>query len=361
MRKFIAVAVLLVTGCFDFGGVQFLEKDPDKLSDWQIFIRKNNVLHLNTGGQPYDLNTPLFTDYALKWRSIWLPDGKVLSYLPEGIFELPVGTILSKTFFYRKNGDTLVKEIRPWPLSTKLDLENIQLIETRLLVRRETGWSSLPYVWNSDQTEAYLEIAGDSLSLDLRDSQDTVTFTYLIPNTNECQSCHTSDHGAHEIEPIGIKAMHLDKSNQMDDKEGNQLIRWQQSGLISRELPAKRPQANADWKNEEETIARRARAYLDINCAHCHQPGGSGDTSQLFLGSQVTDMRQLGLCKPPIAAGQGTGGRPYSIVPGRPHESILLYRMETRDPGAMMPELGRSLQHKEGIALIARWIDEMNG
>jgi hypothetical protein len=35
--------------------------------------------------------------------------------------------------------------------------------------------------------------------------------------------------------------------------------------------------------------------------------------------------------------------------------------MTSIDPGAMMPELGRSLVHDEGVALIADWISEMEG
>jgi hypothetical protein len=66
-----------------------------------------------------------------------------------------------------------------------------------------------------------------------------------------------------------------------------------------------------------------------------------------------------GRCKASIAAGAGTGGRPYDIVPGAPEKSIFVYRMETTKPGHMMPELGRSVSHEEGVALISAWIAEM--
>ena len=65
---------------------------------------------------------------------------------------------------------------------------------------------------------------------------------------------------------------------------------------------------------------------------------------------------RLGLCKPPVAAGQGTGDFTFDIVPGHPEKSILTYRMESTDPGAMMPELGRAVPHVEGIALVTKWI-----
>ena len=52
-------------------------------------------------------------------------------------------------------------------------------------------------------------------------------------------------------------------------------------------------------------------------------------------------------------------GNLYDIVPGDANASILLYRMKTKAPGERMPELGRSLVHEEGVALIQQWINDM--
>ena len=67
------------------------------------------------------------------------------------------------------------------------------------------------------------------------------------------------------------------------------------------------------------------------------------------------------MCKPPVAAGRGTGNRPFDVVPGHPETSIIPYRMASTDPGEMMPELGRSLTHKEGVALVTKYIAELKG
>jgi hypothetical protein len=64
--------------------------------------------------------------------------------------------------------------------------------------------------------------------------------------------------------------------------------------------------------------------------------------------------------KAPVAAGKGSGGHRYDIVPGNPEASILMYRIQSDDPGIMMPELGRSIVHQEGIELIREWILRMN-
>ncbi|MEZ6076551.1 MAG: hypothetical protein R3C56_13100 [Pirellulaceae bacterium] len=46
-------------------------------------------------------------------------------------------------------------------------------------------------------------------------------------------------------------------------------------------------------------------------------------------------------------------------MPGKPDESILLFRLQTTHPGAVMPEFGRSLVQDEAVDLIRQWIAEM--
>src|SRR5690606_2983852 len=108
-------------------------------------------------------------------------------------------------------------------------------------------------------------------------------------------------------------------------------------------------------------LEQRARTYLEINCAHCHQRGGSGDTSGLFLTADEPSPTRLGVCKPPVAAGRGTAGHRFSIVPGAPEQSILVSRIKSTEVGVLMPELGRSRVHEEGLALVSAWIASMSG
>ncbi|HQT54875.1 MAG TPA: hypothetical protein PKX06_15545, partial [Phenylobacterium sp.] len=69
-----------------------------------------------------------------------------------------------------------------------------------------------------------------------------------------------------------------------------------------------------------------------------------------------TDPANLGVRRRPVAAGRGSGGLEFDIDPGRPETSILLHRMKSREPGVMMPELGRSLVDEQGVALIADYL-----
>ena len=108
------------------------------------------------------------------------------------------------------------------------------------------------------------------------------------------------------------------------------------------------------------SLEDRARAYLDVNCGHCHSPTGPAITSGLWLEASVSDHLKLGFCKQPIAAGKGTGNRLHDIEPGNA-ASIFEFRMDSADPAIMMPEVGRSVVHREGVQLIRDWINAQPG
>ncbi len=103
------------------------------------------------------------------------------------------------------------------------------------------------------------------------------------------------------------------------------------------------------------------RAYLDSNCGHCHNPNGPADTSALDLSHANQSPESLGVCKPPIAAGRGSGGHLYGIVPGDPDASILIHRLTSTELRSRMPEVGRSLEHTEGVHLVRSWVASMSG
>jgi hypothetical protein len=115
-----------------------------------------------------------------------------------------------------------------------------------------------------------------------------------------------------------------------------------------------------DWRTHATGPAEPlARAYLDVNCAHCHQPGGGASNSGLDLRWEQSDAHAIGIMKRPVAAGRGAGGHDFSVLPGQPDASILLYRMDSAEPGIAMPELGKASVDKDGVAVVRRWISEM--
>lgn len=340
------------------------EGRPERLSDWNLMRITGGELALNNRVTAYDLNSALFTDYAHKLRTVWLPKGSSAQYDGEESFDFPVGTVISKTFYYPRDGEAvaLADDTTAERLNSGFTLSEVRLIETRILVRREGGWEALPYVWNEEQSDAVLKRTGDVQQLTLAGGEGGAQdFAYIVPNANQCAGCHATNATTREIEPIGPKARHLNRDFAYSDGVANQLAKWGDLGLLSDGLAPDAAPRNAVWNDADTALDTRARAYLDINCAHCHNRVGPADTSGLLLEHDAPIGPSLGLCKPPIAAGKGTGGRVFGIVPGDAEQSIFTYRLESTDPSIMMPELGRSLSHEEGAQLIAEWIESLEG
>lgn len=350
MKKAVLVAVSLAF--FLFAGFYQPQTGPtapkENLSEYSFFVGNIAEQLPAAGILPYSLNTPLFSDYAEKLRFIKLPDNQhFVEYNDQEVFAFPIGTTIIKTFYYPK-------DFRNPELGR-------QLLETRLLVHETDGWKALEYVWNDAQTDAVLEVAGDFKEVAYTDAAGKLQqHNYLIPNLNQCKGCHNINE---KMVPIGPSARQLNGSYQQwggTKHAENQLIAWAKTGHL-RQLPdlAQVPQLPIWDKPETGSLNDRARAYLDINCAHCHRPNGPASTSGLNLNIRNQDLTTLGFHKAPVAAGRGTGNRRSDIVPSKPDDSILLYRMESTDPGVMMPEVGRKIAHREGIALIRSWIESL--
>ncbi|MEN9612020.1 MAG: hypothetical protein RLZZ628_2834 [Bacteroidota bacterium] len=315
----------------------------EKLSDYGFF--EGNIADQKpiSGVVPYQLNAPLFSDGAHKLRFIQLPVNQQVPYNPDTVFQFPKGTAIIKTFYYKKD--------------ERADKKGRQLIETRVLLHEATGWIALPYIWNEAQTDAFLEITGGTTQVAWRDVHGAKkTLQYAIPNMNQCKGCHERN-GV--MSPIGTSARQLNGDFKYANGFDNQLFRWQKMQLLTALPAAKTIPKLVHYEDGTARLDDRARAYLDIHCAHCHHKTGAAQTSGLFLDWQTQDSTALGFYKTPVAAGRGSGNRLFDIVPRKPNESILLYRMESLDPGEMMPELGRQVQHQEGIKLIKAWIEAM--
>lgn len=321
--------------------VLLAEAPAPRLADYRLF--KDTSGRQPNGLTPYSLNTPLFTDYAEKFRFLYLPPGTKAAYRAEGVLDLPVGATLVKTFAY--------------PADMRRPDEKVRYVETRLLIHKREGWVAQTYVWNADQTEAVLKRAGARLDVSFVDARgQTVQVDYAVPNQNQCKECHQLDKA---VTPIGPKARNLNGDFAYAGGTENQLAHWTRLGLLTgAPKPAAAPRT-ARWDDPHEPLEARARAYLDANCAHCHNPRAVASNSGLFLNLEETRPAALGVGKGPVAAGRGSGGLRVGVEPGDPDSSILAYRMASTEPGVMMPELGRSLTHAEGLALIRAYIAGM--
>ncbi len=296
---------------------------PRTLEEFGFFIHADAQAP-TLGVVPYELNTPLYSDGATKLRFAYVPAGNRAVASGDGLIEFPIGSALIKTFAFGKGEDR-------------------RLIETRVLLHRADGWLALPYRWNEEQTEARLAVAGGRLDID---TPDHGTISYAIPNKNQCKQCHSIDD---DVVPIGPKARNLSSA---------WLSEFATAGHLDA-VPDTRDTMPVWAERANVSVDSAARAYLDVNCAHCHQPGGKASNSGLDLRWEQDDPTAIGIRKRPVAAGQGSGGLNFSIVPGDPSRSIIVHRMASENPGVAMPELGKTTIDVEGVQTVMQWIEQM--
>jgi len=299
---------------------------PPLLSDYGFFADAP-AQQPAKGVVPYRLNTALWSDGADKLRFVYVPSGAKASAQGAeangGLLDLPVGSALIKSFAFTENGKR-------------------RLVETRLLLHRAGGWVALPYLWNAEQTEARLALAGARVPVTTPTGQ---AISYRVPNKNQCKECHGL---AGEVVPIGPKARNLSRE---------WLTGFVRAGHLDR-LPDRAGVLPVWEERGKAPVASAARAYLDVNCAHCHRPQASASNSGLDLRWEQGDRALLGVMKRPVAAGRGAGQLLFDVVPGKPDESIMAHRMASTEPGVAMPELGKDSVDAKGVALVRRWIAE---
>ena len=119
------------------------ESFPEKLSEFEFFLDDSAQLP-NDKVIPYELISTLFSDYSYKQRWVYVPGNKKAKYVENWVFDFPTGSALIKTFYY--------------PVDERAPELGKQLLETRLLLRKESGWEAVSYAWNEEQNEAYKKL-----------------------------------------------------------------------------------------------------------------------------------------------------------------------------------------------------------
>lgn len=363
-----------------------------KLSHYNLFTDPTDPRSgFNEDGILFDLTTPLFSDYASKYRVLFLPPGEPAVWnegngsMPNATLDFPVGTVIAKTFSFK-------------------DGSNENVVETRLLIHRDAGdgetlWEGMAYQWETDgtgqRTDARLALSGGkaAVSWNYPDPDPAVNNTYVgsssnyaIPHPNQCGSCHTNEDRQPGDAPIGPKVRLLNRPMDYDGDgmpDANQLQHWVDLGLlasapdlgVNAELIAANAQRlprfdvpgdsfnipgvqrNHPVTSAEHNTEMRVRAWLETNCAHCHNRKGLASSTGLFLDAFRKIDNAYGVCKSPITAGSSSGGRLHDIVPGSAGDSILSYRMHAEDSSINMPPIARSVNHDEAVALVDLWIN----
>ncbi len=294
---------------------------PEKLSGFKLFQGNPVLLVPAAGLEVQELSATLFTDYAKKQRLLKLPPGTKVIINDSGLPVYPEGSILVKTFYYQKN--------------EKDTSQGKQLIETRLLLLKNGRWNAGTYRWNQAQSEAFYQPGASDVAVNWIDEKNNNRkVLYHIPAPQDCISCHQF---SGKIIPLGPKAINLNRTVLRNGTKINQLLYLQKKGLLKMNVPVSKIPIMPDDENEQADIAERARAYLDINCAHCHRPGGTAYRQSLALSYQV----------------------PYSHTGIGINKRNIIERMSS--PGIYhMPKLGTTLLHTEGISLINGYLKSLD-
>lgn len=326
--------------------IDFAKLPLKNLSEYGFFVGDLKALTPNEKVLSYEPISPLFTDYAHKSRFVWMPEGSsaTISDDPTQTFQFPEKAILVKNFYYPEDFSKPEGERR--------------IIETRLLINEKNGWKAYPYVWNKEQTDAKYKVTGGITDVHWKDETGaTHDIKYAMPNKNQCKSCHNQND---KFQPIGPKVKQLNNEFSYDNNlKMNQLAMWEKVGYLKHNKNANTFVKLASPSDKTTSLDLKARSYLEANCAHCHNKLGPASTSGLYLNIEENDPFHWGVMKSPVAAGIGAGTHKFAISPGQGDASIIPYRMNSTNPGIMMPEIGRVSIHKEGVALIKAWINEM--
>lgn len=302
---------------------------PEKLSGTGLYtstVTKELAPHV----VPYAINAPFWSDGAEKERYVALPEGAQLGYRDEGPWDLPVGATLIKNF-QASHRD------RP------------RLVETRLIRRVEDGFVAATYVWDSRGRDATLAVGGRQFELYNRSSGVT---SWHAPSASECVQCHVAATGF----VLGLTTAQLNM--ELEDGGPSQLEVWDAEGIV--DLPegfsADTAARFANPYGDEHPVAERARVWLDVNCAMCHQPMGPGNASiDLRHGKTLAEMGVFGV--PPAQGNLGIEDA-LLVAPGEPDRSLLLHRVETLGDGRM-PNLATNQVDAAAVELLKRWIEGM--
>lgn len=328
-----------------------------KLSDYHFFVgdMKNQIPSL--GVLPYLPASTLFTDYALKKRFVWMPIGTSATYNGDGnVLELPVGSVLIKNFYYNN-----MQNVTP--------IGATRIIETRLMIRKSTGWVFADYVWNAEQTEAFQDLNGSYTNITWIDENNINRSTnYRIPSEEQCIVCHKKKEtvGSNEITvhmPIGIKPQNLNFEYNYGIASQNQLLKWVQQGYLQNTITLPTAQnTTVNYHDTSISLELRVRSYVDMNCSHCHAQDRHCDyrPMKFDFASTYSNLTNMGVCVSTQDMQDFDPALDKIVNPGSPNRSMMYYRLNTTNEAYMMPLHGRTLIHEEGVQLVGDWINSLS-
>lgn len=288
------------------------------LSELNLFVGNLGDLQPSPYAFNYELNTKLFTDYATKQRLIVLPEGEKMTFDGDDLPLFPDNALIAKTFYYN-NDETDLSQGKT-------------IIETRVLIKINGSWESGNYKWNESQTDAIIDTNGAIVPVTwVNTDGESQSIDYEIPSSTECFICHSNNT---QTTPIGPKLrtlnFNVNGSNQLQTLIDNNMLEGLTDPTTVNVLP--------NWEDTNLTLERRARAYMDVNCAHCHIQGG-------FCQEQSS-----------LRLSYGTAYGESNIFE---RKNSILARIQNTIPEYGMPYIGTTILHDEGVSLMIDYINSL--
>jgi hypothetical protein len=362
--------------------------DASPFSDAKIPIKMASTV------VPYEVNSPLWSDGALKTRGMRLPTGGKIhvkdcatnpmeccvidqnvpggkTCLPpadDGKWIFPPGTVLVKNFMFpdasRPSGFKLVETRLFIYLAMSMKLQGV-----------DTDWVGYGYQWDDNQTDATIigtladgSDIGNTGTFHVTPTMGAAmqTITWAYPSRNDCITCHTQTTpmtmpvSGYSIGPETAQMNRTaagDAMNQLDKFAMLNMFETAPSKPYKAALVAPYP-GQSGSPPASASIEQRARSYLHANCGFCHRPDGK------WAGFDVRNdvpFAKTAICNVDPGARAGdlgvTGAK--LLVPKSPMTSVLWMRMHAPKGdmyGARMPEIGSSVVDTQGTQLISDWI-----
>ncbi|MBI4512019.1 MAG: hypothetical protein HY698_20475 [Deltaproteobacteria bacterium] len=329
-----SVADARTIDCGTDGGVPSELACTGLYRDWETRALADGVYEFKPGFE-------LWSDGANKRRWILLPPGTTIDATDMNEWTFPVGTKLWKEFQVQVGGT-----LRP--------------VETRMLWKRdEFEWQRTTYVWSDDLKRAVEVTDG---------VEDFAGTGYEVPSRARCARCH----GGRKDGVLGFEAVLL----AAPEATGLTYASLVNNGWLTTATNTGLPAAAALQVpgNQGE---RSALGTLHVNCGiSCHNPGhpehplqlrleiGNEGVGKLENTSAFTTAMNMGTdFKPEGADEQRTY---YLIIPTKPEQSMVYYRMGKRDfadpeSKEQMPPLSTRKVDQAGLKIVGDWIRNMNG
>ena len=319
---------------------------PAQLSLTGVFSNTPAMIPTN-GLVAYSVNTPLWSDGALKTRYLAIPNNggtlttdQQIGFDPNNPWTFPAGSVFVKTF--ELNSDTTNPNIK-------------RRLETRLLVCDINGGVyGVTYKWRADNSDADLLSSSLTEAITITNSGGTTIQSWYYPSPADCLTCHTPVSGY----VLGVKTrqLNLNQTYAATGVTDNQLRTLNRLGFFN---PAFDESAIASFQqlsaitNLSASPELRARSYIDANCSQCHQPGGTGPT---FDARYTTPLASQNL----INGGLDSSGFAM-IVPKDIWRSKIPARMNTNAIAVRMPPLARNLIDTNAVQVMFDWINSLDG